>query len=212
MTIGELIKKTRIKVGKSQKELADMVGLSPNAISKIESNLRGIKPEEIKKFAKCLEVSPEYLLTGNLDENKKLIDIIVEKTKNNKLRWHSLEDEIEGKKQGGRFFKRLKLIDTESELNIFKWADVIEPAQYIDEILVESPIYCKTEHQLYILYGFGSDSVLVGGHIDLEKESADIIILEGWLYNLSTIRETVSNQISSQYSTVKKLTSELSNL
>lgn len=215
MNMGELIKETRIKAGKSQKELAGMVGLPPNAISKIESGLRGVKPEEIKRFSESLGVSAEYLLTGNIDENIKLIDLIVEKTKADKLKWYSLEDKINEKydeKMGGNFFKRLRIIEEESGLNMFKWADVIDKLQYIQKIQVESPVYCKINNQVYILYGFGSESVLVGGNVDLKNDCADVVVFDGWLYNLSPIREVASGQISNEHSTVRKLASELSNL
>ncbi len=49
----------------SQKDLGNMVGLTAATISRIEDGSRTLTQENITKFTKALEVSPEWLMGWN---------------------------------------------------------------------------------------------------------------------------------------------------
>lgn len=61
MTIGARIKKLRERLGYSQKQLADKVGLNISVFNRIEQDTRPIRSEELTKVAEILEVSTDYL-------------------------------------------------------------------------------------------------------------------------------------------------------
>lgn len=70
VTVGERIKARRIELGMSQAELAEKVGYKEKAtISKIESDGRSLRQTKIILFAKALDTTPLYLLTGEGEEN-----------------------------------------------------------------------------------------------------------------------------------------------
>lgn len=70
VTMGERIKARRIELGMSQAELADKVGYKEKAtISKIERDGRSLRQTKIILFAKALDTTPLYLLTGEGEEN-----------------------------------------------------------------------------------------------------------------------------------------------
>lgn len=63
MTVGERIRKARLKKGYSQAELAELLGYkSRSSINKIEVEGRDIPRSSIVKFAKVLDVTPAYLM------------------------------------------------------------------------------------------------------------------------------------------------------
>lgn len=72
MTIGEKIRKARIKKGYTQAELAELLGYkSRSSINKIEVEGRDIPRSSIVKFAEVLGVTPAYLM-GWEDEDSSL--------------------------------------------------------------------------------------------------------------------------------------------
>ena len=64
--IGERIKKRRKEMHLSQSELAEKVDLSNNHISSIETGKQGFSMETLALICDALEVSPDYLLLGNM--------------------------------------------------------------------------------------------------------------------------------------------------
>ena len=64
------IKKRRLELNLSQKELAEMVGVKKAAIGKWENNIvKNMKSDKILKLAKALRVDPyELLVESNEDE------------------------------------------------------------------------------------------------------------------------------------------------
>lgn len=62
MTIGENIKRKRVEIGLTQKELGKRCGMADSAIRRYESNRANPKPETIFKIASGLGVEPEELL------------------------------------------------------------------------------------------------------------------------------------------------------
>ena len=65
MTIGERIKANRLKRGLTQKELADLLGISPVNISQLENGNRSPTYATLMKIAKALDVNMTEL-DGNL--------------------------------------------------------------------------------------------------------------------------------------------------
>lgn len=62
--IGHRIKKRRKQLGMSQENLAELMGVTPQMISTAENGTKGIRPENIIKFSKALNLSCDYILTG----------------------------------------------------------------------------------------------------------------------------------------------------
>lgn len=74
-SLANRLRTAREKAGLSQDELAVRVGLSQQAIGKIESGITS-QPRKIKDIAQALNVSKEWLLLG-VEENGKVADYIV---------------------------------------------------------------------------------------------------------------------------------------
>lgn len=60
------IARLRTKQGKSQQQLADMLGESQSTITRIESGDRSITVVELFRIAAALDCAPIYLLSGGL--------------------------------------------------------------------------------------------------------------------------------------------------
>lgn len=67
-TIGDRIRDRRILLDMTQEELATKIGYTnKTTISKIENGANDFPRNKLLKFANALDVSPEYLLTGQTD-------------------------------------------------------------------------------------------------------------------------------------------------
>ena len=62
MTIGEAIKDARIKAGMTQAELAERLGISPQAVSQYERGKKNPRLSTIQKFADALGIDVSDLL------------------------------------------------------------------------------------------------------------------------------------------------------
>lgn len=62
MNLGYVLKLIRTSKGMSQREMADLLGISQNYLSLIESNKKFPSPEKIADFAKSLNVSEHALV------------------------------------------------------------------------------------------------------------------------------------------------------
>ena len=71
--IGKRITERRKKLGMTQEMLAEKGDLTPQFVSYAESGKRAMRPENVIKVAKALEVSTDYLLTGDIVEKDMLI-------------------------------------------------------------------------------------------------------------------------------------------
>lgn len=70
MALGENIKQARIKAQISQDELAKRLGYkSRSTIAKIESGENDLTQKKVAAFAKALNVSIDFLMDGNRNEN-----------------------------------------------------------------------------------------------------------------------------------------------
>lgn len=65
MTIGENIKKARIKAGLKQSDLAEKMGITQSAIAKFEKNKTNIKLSTIRKISEALELPLSDLIGNN---------------------------------------------------------------------------------------------------------------------------------------------------
>ena len=71
--IGKRITERRKKLGITQETLAEKGDLTPQFVSYAESGKRAMRPENVIKMAKALEVSADYLLTGDIVDKDMLI-------------------------------------------------------------------------------------------------------------------------------------------
>lgn len=71
--IGKRITERRKKLGMTQETLAEKGDLTPQFVSYAESGKRAMRPENVTKLAKALEVSADYLLTGDIVDKDMLI-------------------------------------------------------------------------------------------------------------------------------------------
>ena len=67
-SIGENIRRIRIRKGLSQKELAEKAGMSNVLLNNYEHGLRNPKAETLQRIAQALGVSPEVLQGEEMSE------------------------------------------------------------------------------------------------------------------------------------------------
>lgn len=70
---GKRIMKRRKKMGLTQEQLAEKSELTTQAISYFEGGKRAMRAENLMKIAYALEVSTDYLLTGDIIDKDKLL-------------------------------------------------------------------------------------------------------------------------------------------
>ena len=73
LEIGKRITERRKKLGMTQETMAEKGDLTPQFVSYAESGKRAMRPENVIKLAKALEVSADYLLTGDIVDKDMLI-------------------------------------------------------------------------------------------------------------------------------------------
>ena len=73
LEIGKRITELRKKLGWTQEELAEKADLTPQFVSYAESGKRAMRPENLLKLSKALNVSADYLLTGDIVDKDFLI-------------------------------------------------------------------------------------------------------------------------------------------
>ena len=71
--IGNRLTARRQGLGWTQEELAEKADLTPQFVSYAESGKRAMRPENLLKLSKALNVSADYLLTGDIVEKDMLI-------------------------------------------------------------------------------------------------------------------------------------------
>ncbi len=70
---GELLKNLRLSAGLTQRQLAEKLGISKNAVSYYEQSLRCPSSEILMKMANVFHVSTDFLL--GLEHKKQTLDI-----------------------------------------------------------------------------------------------------------------------------------------
>lgn len=68
--IGKRVSARRKALGLTQEQLAEKMNVSIQMISNLELGKKAIRPENIIKLCSELEISTDYLLTGNNTDNK----------------------------------------------------------------------------------------------------------------------------------------------
>lgn len=71
--IGNRITELRKRLGWTQEELAEKADLTPQFVSYAEAGKRAMRPENLLKLSKALNVSADYLLTGEIVHKDLLI-------------------------------------------------------------------------------------------------------------------------------------------
>ena len=71
--IGKRIIERRKKLGLTQETLAEKGDMTPQFISYAESGKRAMRPENLLKISTALEVSADYLLTGDVVDKDLLL-------------------------------------------------------------------------------------------------------------------------------------------
>ena len=70
MTLGEKLSKLRKEYNYTQEQLADILGVSRQSISKWESDIAYPETDKLVKMGKLFECSMDYLLNEDISENK----------------------------------------------------------------------------------------------------------------------------------------------
>lgn len=71
--IGQRIIERRKKLGLTQEALAEKADVTAQFVSYAEAGKRAMRPENLMKIASALEVSTDYLLTGDIIDKDLLI-------------------------------------------------------------------------------------------------------------------------------------------
>ncbi|MCR5233319.1 MAG: helix-turn-helix domain-containing protein [Lachnospiraceae bacterium] len=73
LEMGKRITERRKKLGLTQEALAELSDLTPQFVSYAESGKRAMRPENLMRIALALNVSTDYLLTGDIIDKDMLI-------------------------------------------------------------------------------------------------------------------------------------------
>lgn len=71
--MGQRILQRRQELGLTQEELAEKGNMTPQFVSYAELGKRAMRPENVIKMAAALEVSTDYLLTGEITDKDTLL-------------------------------------------------------------------------------------------------------------------------------------------
>lgn len=93
--LNENIKKYRKLMGITQKELADMVGISGAFMSLIEKGTNKPSEDNLKKIANALSISVDNLLQEETTSPTiELLGLLIKLTDNKKIKWKLLNDNL----------------------------------------------------------------------------------------------------------------------
>ena len=73
------LRTARIKANLTQKQVADLMGISQAAYQKWESGNKNPRTQNLQKLSEILNVSPDYI-QGRDDELEDIIEVLKEKT------------------------------------------------------------------------------------------------------------------------------------
>ena len=68
--MGKRISERRKEFGLSQEELAEKADISPQAMSTAERGIKALRPENLLKISRALNVSADYLLSGEMNDRE----------------------------------------------------------------------------------------------------------------------------------------------
>ena len=119
MTLGEKIAKQRKELNYTQEQLADVLGVSRQSISKWESDIAYPETEKLIELGKLFECSMDYLLKDDVTE--KTDTSVSESTFNEKVT--EISKKVMTDKNKGKAKKILKIIGI--ILAVFLMVDII---------------------------------------------------------------------------------------
>ena len=124
MTLGEKIAKQRKELNYTQEQLADILGVSRQSISKWESDIAYPETEKLIELGKLFECSMDYLLKDDVTE--KTDTSVSESTFNEKVT--EISKKVMTDKNKGKAKKILKIIGI--ILAVFLMVDIISMILY----------------------------------------------------------------------------------
>ena len=124
MTLGEKIAKQRKELNYTQEQLADVLGVSRQSISKWESDIAYPETEKLIELGKLFECSMDYLLKDDVTE--KTDTSVSESTFNEKVT--EISKKVMTDKNKGKAKKILKIIGI--ILAVFLMVDIISMILY----------------------------------------------------------------------------------
>lgn len=74
--LGKMVREVRKKCGLSQAELADMIDVSPQFMSKIENGKKQASLQTVFRIARSLNVSIDLLVGNNFDESDTVMNLV----------------------------------------------------------------------------------------------------------------------------------------
>jgi transcriptional regulator with XRE-family HTH domain len=68
--VGERIRKRRVELGWTQEQLCQKAGISKGFLSDLENDKRSVSAENLLEIARAMNVSLDYLMTGEASQEK----------------------------------------------------------------------------------------------------------------------------------------------
>lgn len=131
MKTGEIIKKYRLQLGLSQRELGEKVGVNKAAVQKWESGaVKNLKKEKIKSLATIFNISPNELLEYNSPTDKDYDEWENTYNQNNELALNIKIAEMYGNNSAIAIDKFTKLDNTDQEKVIERIDTMLEADKY----------------------------------------------------------------------------------
>ena len=81
---GNKVKEKRLSMSLTQEQLAEKIGISSKSLSQIELGNNFVSAENLELICNALNVSPHVLFDFKQEASIDLLDIVIDKLKNNK--------------------------------------------------------------------------------------------------------------------------------
>lgn len=81
---GNKVKEKRLSLSLTQEQLAEKIGISSKSLSQIELGNNFVSAENLELICNALNVSPHVLFDFQQESSTELLDIVIDKLKNNK--------------------------------------------------------------------------------------------------------------------------------
>lgn len=114
--LGDNVKKLRKELKITQKELANIVGVSQSSIGMIEGNKQGASNETLLKLSKALNTTVDVLLSDTSIENKIEVKLTEKDTKSITKDLKKLMDEFRENTYGTAYYNGQELDESDLDL------------------------------------------------------------------------------------------------
>ncbi|WP_394899425.1 helix-turn-helix domain-containing protein [Clostridium paraputrificum] len=114
--LGDNVKKLRKELKITQKELANIVGVSQSSIGMIEGNKQGASNETLLKLSKALNTTVDVLLSDTSIENKIEVKLTEKDKKSITKDLKKLMDEFRENTDGTAYYNGQELNDSDLDL------------------------------------------------------------------------------------------------